>query len=63
MPFATRPGVLISRPIFPEVVPPHVGSATVGTRMKMTLTAAENIARGLQGKRAPDLVNTAQVLP
>jgi lactate dehydrogenase-like 2-hydroxyacid dehydrogenase len=40
------------------VLLPHIGSASVGTRMKMAMTAAENIIQGLQGRRVPNLVNT-----
>jgi len=40
------------------VLLPHIGSASLGTRMKMAMTAANNIIEGLQGKRVPNLVNT-----
>jgi len=40
------------------VLLPHIGSASVGTRRKMAMTAAENILCGLRGERVPDLVNT-----
>ncbi len=40
------------------VLLPHIGSASVGTRMKMAMTAAENIIQGLQGRRVPNLVNS-----
>ncbi|MEQ1886228.1 MAG: D-glycerate dehydrogenase [Bryobacteraceae bacterium] len=39
------------------VLAPHVGSATVATRTRMTTLAAENAIAFLQGKRPPNLVN------
>ncbi|MBK8538805.1 MAG: D-glycerate dehydrogenase [Ardenticatenia bacterium] len=36
---------------------PHVGSATVATRRKMALMAADNLLAGLAGKRLPNCVN------
>jgi len=45
------------------VVLPHIGSATVGTRMKMAMTAAENIIQGVQGRRVPNRVNTGLPVP
>lgn len=45
------------------VLLPHIGSASVGTRRKMAMTAAENILRGLRGERVPNLVNTELPAP
>jgi glyoxylate reductase len=39
------------------LIVPHVGSATVATREKMALLAAENILAGLRGERLPHCVN------
>lgn len=36
---------------------PHVGSATIETRTKMGLKAAENLLAGLRGERPPDCLN------
>jgi glyoxylate reductase len=36
---------------------PHVGSATIATRTRMALMAAENMAAALKGKVPPNLVN------
>jgi lactate dehydrogenase-like 2-hydroxyacid dehydrogenase len=39
------------------VLAPHVGSASVATRTKMTLMAAENALAALAGQRPPNLIN------
>jgi lactate dehydrogenase-like 2-hydroxyacid dehydrogenase len=39
------------------VLAPHVGSATVDTRLKMCMMAVENAAAGVTGKRPPNLLN------
>lgn len=39
------------------VIPPHLGSATIGTRTKMGQMAAENCLAACRGKRPPNLVN------
>ena len=39
------------------VIPPHVGSATVGTRLKMGMMAARNCVAGCLGERPPNIVN------
>lgn len=39
------------------VIPPHIGSATIETRSKMAMIAAENLLAGLEGKKPPNLVN------
>jgi len=39
------------------VLMPHVGSATVETRMKMARMAAENLLAGLRGERPAHVVN------
>jgi glyoxylate reductase len=41
------------------VLAPHIASASVDTRTKMCMTAAENCVAALEGKRPPNLVNTA----
>lgn len=39
------------------VIIPHLGSATLDTRSKMAVMAAENLVAGLKGERPPNLVN------
>ena len=39
------------------VIPPHIGSATIGTRVKMGLMAARNCIAGALGERPPNVVN------
>lgn len=39
------------------VLAPHIGSATIETRRKMCLMAAENVLAAVQGRRPPNLVN------
>ncbi|MBI2193471.1 MAG: D-glycerate dehydrogenase [Planctomycetes bacterium] len=39
------------------VVLPHIGSATIGTRTRMAMMAAENLLAVLRGHRPPNLVN------
>ncbi|MFQ5881524.1 MAG: 2-hydroxyacid dehydrogenase [Candidatus Methylomirabilales bacterium] len=39
------------------VLVPHVASASIDTRLKMSMMAAENCVAGLTGKRPPNLVN------
>jgi lactate dehydrogenase-like 2-hydroxyacid dehydrogenase len=39
------------------LVVPHVGSASVATRTKMSVMAAENLVAGVMGKVPPNLVN------
>ncbi len=39
------------------VVVPHIASASVATRQKMSLMAAENLIAGLKGERLPNCVN------
>jgi glyoxylate reductase len=39
------------------VLCPHIASASVATRTKMALMAAENLIAGLSGQRPPNLVN------
>lgn len=41
------------------VLAPHIGSASVDTRRKMTMMAAENAVAALTGKRPPNLLNPA----
>ena len=43
------------------VLAPHIASASVDTRRRMSMMAVENAAAALEGKRPPNLVNT-QVL-
>ncbi len=39
------------------VIPPHLGSATIGTRTKMGNMAAENCLAACRGERPPNIVN------
>ncbi len=39
------------------IVVPHIGSASVTTRTKMAIMAAENLLAGLRGERLPNCVN------
>jgi len=39
---------------------PHIGSASIETRTKMALMAAENIVEALSGRRPPNLLNEAK---
>lgn len=39
------------------VLAPHIASASVATRRRMSMMAAENAAAALQGKRPPNLLN------
>jgi glyoxylate reductase len=39
------------------VMPPHLGSASVATRIKMATTAAENCLAGVRGEIPPNVVN------
>jgi len=41
------------------VLSPHIGSASVDTRIRMCMMAAENIAAALSGERPPNLLNPA----
>ncbi len=40
------------------VLAPHIASASIDTRKKMCMMAAENVVAALEGKRPPNLVNT-----
>ena len=40
------------------VLAPHIGSASIETRLKMCMMAAENAVAALQGRRPPNLLNT-----
>lgn len=39
------------------VLLPHIGSASIGTRIKMAILAAENLVAGLEGRSLPHQVN------
>lgn len=39
------------------VIPPHLGSATIGTRTKMATLAAANVVAMMRGERPPNIVN------
>lgn len=39
------------------VIVPHVGSASLATRSKMSLMAAENLLAGIKGERLPNCIN------
>jgi glyoxylate reductase len=43
------------------IIAPHIASASVVTRTKMALMAAENLLAGLQGKLPPNCVNPEAV--
>ncbi len=40
------------------VLAPHIASASIDTRRKMSLVAAENALAALDGKRPPNLLNS-----
>ena len=40
-----------------DLIVPHLGSATIGTRTKMGNMAAENCLAACRGERPPNLVN------
>ena len=44
------------------VIPPHLGSATIGTRTRMATLAATNLVAMLRGERPPNIINP-EVLP
>ncbi len=39
------------------LIVPHIASASVATRTRMCVMAAENMAAGLAGERPPNIVN------
>jgi phosphoglycerate dehydrogenase-like enzyme len=39
------------------IIVPHIASASVATRQKMSLMAAQNLLAGLRGERLPNCVN------
>lgn len=39
------------------LIVPHIGSATIATRTKMAVMAADNLLAGLAGERLPNMVN------
>ena len=41
------------------VLAPHIGSATIDTRRKMSMLAAENCVAAIEGRRPPHLVNVS----
>jgi glyoxylate reductase len=41
------------------VLAPHIGSASIDTRRRMSMLAAENCAAALEGRRPPTLVNAS----
>ena len=45
------------------VIPPHLGSATVGTRTRMATVAASNLLAMLRGERPPNIVNPEVLSP
>ncbi|MBI4504669.1 MAG: D-glycerate dehydrogenase [Chloroflexi bacterium] len=51
---AVRPGLLDLDSV---VLLPHIGSASLETRARMALMAAENIVAAIEGRRPPNLVN------
>jgi lactate dehydrogenase-like 2-hydroxyacid dehydrogenase len=52
---AVHPGLLQLENV---VLAPHIASASVDTRRKMSMMAVENAAAALEGRRPPNLVNT-----
>ena len=44
------------------ILAPHIASASIQTRTRMCMMAAENVVAGLEGRRPPNLVNR-EVLP
>jgi len=56
---AIEPGLVEMQNV---VLLPHVGSATLETRVRMASVAAENLRVGLEGKAPPNLINP-DVLP
>lgn len=51
---AVHPGLLNRKDV---VLSPHLGSASIETRTKMAMTAAENVVAVFQGKRPPNALN------
>jgi len=49
-----HPGLLACTNV---VLAPHIASASIATRTKMCLMAAENVVAALEGRRPPNLVN------
>jgi lactate dehydrogenase-like 2-hydroxyacid dehydrogenase len=49
-----HPGLLALENV---VLAPHIASASVDTRRRMSMMAAENAAAAIEGKRPPNLVN------
>jgi glyoxylate reductase len=49
-----HPGLLALENV---VLVPHIGSATIETRRKMSMLAAQNCAIAIEGRRPPNLVN------
>lgn len=49
-----HPGLLVCPH---AVLAPHIGSATVETRLKITMMAAENAVAAMAGRRPPNLLN------
>lgn len=45
------------------VAAPHIGSASVDTRRRMSMMAAENVVAALSGRRPPNLLNPARGSP
>jgi lactate dehydrogenase-like 2-hydroxyacid dehydrogenase len=45
------------------VLAPHIASASVDTRRKMSMMAAENAIAGLEGRRPPNLLNPEAWIP
>ena len=39
------------------IITPHIGSATIETRLAMAMKAATNLTSALKGDKPPDLVN------
>jgi len=55
-----HPGLLLLENV---VLAPHIGTATVATRTRMSMMAAENAVAALEGKRPPNLLNPEAAPP
>ena len=60
-PVVVRPPEDVSHPgllgLDNVVIVPHLGTATLETRVAMGMTAAANLLAALQGRRPPNLLN------
>lgn len=62
--YENEPNVLPAlRKLENVVLAPHIGSATLATRERMSVIAAENIVAVLKGRRPPHGINTDELMP